>query len=97
MTYKHKRKDMYVFDKDIINKDLIKALDIYNFRDKDLKCESHIQLVPGSIYFLSIDDLDWNYEKLIYITQEQVDRYLILFDITSIEFLEYIEMITKGN
>lgn len=97
MTYIPKRRDMYVFTKDIISEKLLEILAVYDMRNRDLKYKSHIQLVPGSVYFLSVDDLNWDYENLIYITQEQVDTYLILFDITSIEFLEYIEMITNGD
>lgn len=94
-------KNMYIFPESIVTDELIKALK-FHYENRD--CDSYdyykgdIKLVPCDPYFLCYEyDQSWFHKQKINITKEQVDRYLLLFNITSISFLEYIEIILDGD
>lgn len=85
-------RNMYVFTKDVISKELLLSLETYNSRTKAIEYKEHIQLVPAYTYFLTNDDLNWSYKEMIYITQEQVDKFLVLYKTMDMSFLDYMEL-----
>lgn len=87
-------KPLYVFKHEVISDRLIYALE--SFYEKYLKPINPyyiIQLVPSDSYFICYREDGWSCSEKVYITQEQVDKYLILFDSLSIPFLEYMEIL----
>lgn len=98
---KDSEKNMYIFPESIVTDELIKALEFhYEHRD----CSSYdyydgdIKLVPCDPYFLCYEhEQSWFHKRKINITKEQIDKYLLLFNVTSISFLEYIEIILNGK
>lgn len=90
-------KPLYVFEQKVICDRLINALEsFYGEISKEINPVYIIQLVPSDIYFLSYRDVGWSYSEKIYITKEQVDKYLILFDSFEMPFLEYMEILHEG-
>ena len=90
-------KPLYVFEKEVICDRLVNALEyFYRGREIDGKPESVIYLVPSYNYFISYDNSKWTFSEKVYITQEQVDKYLILYDTISMPFLEYMEILHEG-
>ena len=85
-------RNMYVFTKDVISEELLLSLETYNTRTKAIEYTEHIQLIPGYRYFISSDNLNWSYKEMIYITQEQVDKFLVLYKTLDMSFLDYIEL-----
>lgn len=87
-------KPLYVFEQEVICDRLVDALESFYVAIKIGGLpESIIHLVPSYKYFLSYRDLGWSYSEKIYVTQEQVYKYLILFDSLSMPFLEYMEIL----
>lgn len=90
-------KPLYVFEHEVISDRLINALESFHTVDRDtIKPYYIIQLVPTIDYFISYHDRGWSFSEKINITQEQVDKYLILFDSLSMPFLEYMEILHEG-
>ena len=90
-------KPLYVFEQEVICDRLIDALEyFYEFSKRDDKPESIIHLVPSYKYFISYNNSKWAFSEKVYITQEQVDKYLILYDTVSMPFLEYMEILHEG-
>lgn len=90
-------KPLYVFKQEVICDRLIAALEsFYEKYLKPIKPYYIIQLVPSDSYFISYREKGWSYSEKIYITQEQVDKYLILFDSLSMPFLEYMGILHEG-
>ena len=90
-------KPLYVFEQEVICDRLIDALESFH---EPYKTQSKpyyiIQLVPTDSYFISYHNAEWAFSEKIHITQEQVDKYLILFDSLSMPFLEYMEILHEG-
>ena len=90
-------KPLYVFKHEVISDRLIKALEyFYEGEEEAFKPYYTIQLVPTYKYFISYKGGNWVYSEKVYITQEQVDKYLILFASLSMPFLEYMEILHEG-
>lgn len=90
-------KPLYVFEHEVISDKLINALESFHIVDREaIKPYYIIQLVPTYDYFISYVDRGWTYSEKIYITQEQVDKYLVLYDSLSMPFLEYMEILHEG-
>lgn len=94
-------KNLYLFPKRVVSIELINALnahyaDMYGIPiDKAI---TEIALVPHNPYFLdAIYTTNWVYIEKISITQEQVRKYLLLFNVTGLSFLEYIEVILEDK
>ena len=92
-------KNLYFFPEKVVSIELINALsthygDMYGVPiDREIK---RINLVPADPYFLdTYSTRNWVYIEKVIITQEQVDRYLTLFNITGLSFLEYMEIILE--
>lgn len=91
------KKPLYVFEQEVISDRLINALESFHEPYKKESNPYHIiQLVPTSDYFISYIEGTWIHSEKIYITQEQVDKYLVLFDSLSMPFLEYMEILHEG-
>lgn len=89
-----REKPLYVFEDDVICDRLIDALEsFHNVGRGSSKPYYVMQLVPTEDYFISYRDVGWSYSEKINITQEQVDKYLILYDSLSMSFLEYMEIL----
>lgn len=87
-------KPLYAFRNEVISKRLIEALEYFHeVYKKENGPYNVIQLVPTDTYFISYRDRGWIFSEKVYITQEQVDKYLILFASLSMPFLEYMEII----
>ena len=90
-------KPLYVFEGEVICDRLIDALESFH---EPYKTQSKpyyvIQLVPTDSYFISYHNAGWAFSEKVHITQEQVDKYLILFDSLSMPFLEYMEILHEG-
>lgn len=87
-------KPLYVFNHEVISDRLIIALESFHEVEREtIKPYYIIQLVPTSDYFISYRETGWVYSEKVYITQEQVDKYLVLFDSLSMPFLEYMEIL----
>ena len=89
-------KNLYYFPEKIVSRELINAL-ITHYKDIDgelIDTEiTRINLVPADPYFIdTYSSRNWVYIEKITITQQQVDRYLTLFNITGLSFLEYMEI-----
>lgn len=90
-------KPLYVFEHKVICDRLIDALESFHEVYKNgSKPYYIIQLVPTDNYFISYIGGGWVYSEKVYITQEQVDKYLVLFDSLSMPFLEYMEILHEG-
>ena len=90
-------KPLYIFEEEVISDRLINALEYFHEVDREsIKPYYIIQLVPTYHYFISYRDKGWAYSEKIYVTQEQVDKYLNLYDTVSMPFLEYMEILHEG-
>lgn len=90
-------KPLYVFEQEVICDKLTNALESFHEVYKEgSKPYYIIQLVPTDNYFISYIGGTWIHSEKIYVTQEQVDKYLILFDSLSMPFLEYMEILHEG-
>lgn len=90
-------KPLYVFEHEVICERLISVLESFHRVERQaFKPYYVIQLVPSKSYFISYHDGGWSYSEKIYITKEQVDKYLILYDSLSMSFLEYMEILHEG-
>lgn len=90
-------KPLYVFEQEVICDRLIDALEsFYTTNRKRSKPHYMIQLVPTESYFISYHDAGWAFSEKVYISKEQVDKYLILYDTLSMSFLEYMEILHEG-
>ena len=90
-------KPLYVFEQEVICDRLLEALETFHEPyKKGSKPYYIVQLVPTDKYFISYKGANWIYSEKIHITQEQVDKYLILFDSLSMPFLEYMEILHEG-
>lgn len=90
-------KPIYVFEQELISDRLINALESFHVVEKEtIKPYYIIQLVPTYDYFISYREGTWVYSEKVYVTQEQVDKYLILYDTISMPFLEYMEILHEG-
>lgn len=90
-------KPLYVFKQEVICDRLIDALESFHEVFKKGSNPYYIiQLVPSESYFISYRNVVWSFSEKIYITQEQVDKYLILYDSLSMSFLEYMEILHEG-
>ena len=90
-------KPLYVFEQQLISDRLVNALEsFYDGSRIDGKPSSGVYLVPSSGYFISYNNSKWTFSEKVYITQEQVDKYLILYDTISMPFLEYMEILHEG-
>lgn len=87
-------KPLYVFEGEVICDRLVEALESFHEAYKNgSKPYYIIQLVPTDSYFISYHNSGWAFSEKIYITQEQVDKYLVLYDTISMPFLEYMEIL----
>ena len=87
-------KPLYVFEQEVICDRLIDALEsFYTVNRKRSKPYYRIQLVPTESYFISYYNAAWAFSEKVYISKEQVDKYLILYDTISMSFLEYMEIL----
>ena len=90
-------KPLYVFEQEVICERLTEALESFHeVYKKGSKPYYIIQLVPTDNYFISYVNTTWVYSEKVYITQEQVDKYLNLYDTVSMPFLEYMEILHEG-
>ena len=91
-------KPLYVFEQEVISDRLIDALESFYEAPKEEKRPSYsiLQLVPSYNYFVSYNNTEWTFSEISYITQEQVDKYLVLYDTISMPFLEYMEILHEG-
>lgn len=94
-------KNMYIFSESIVTDELIKALE-FHYENRDCNSydfyEGDIKLVPCDPYFLCYEyEKFWFHKEKINITKEQLDKYLLLFNVTPISFLEYIEIVLDGD
>lgn len=90
-------KPLYVFEQEVICDRLIEALESFHDTQRtSIKPYYVINLVPSDNYFISYNGGTWIYSEEVYVTQEQVDKYLILFDSLSMPFLEYMEILHEG-
>ena len=94
---KDSEKPLYVFEQEVICDRLVNALKyFYDGSRIDGKPSSVIYLVPSYGYFISYNNFAWTFSEKVYITQEQLDKYLILYDTISMPFLEYMEILHEG-
>lgn len=92
-----KEKPLYVFEHEVISDRLINALECFHeVAHKSINPYYIIQLVPTYHYFISYLERTWVHSEKVYITQEQVDKYLNLYDTVSMPFLEYMEILHEG-
>ena len=90
-------KPLYIFEQEVICDRLTEALESFHEVYKnDSNSYYIIELVPTYSYFISYREDTWVYSEKVYVTQEQVDKYLILFDSLSMSFLEYMEILHEG-
>lgn len=90
-------KPLYVFEGDVICDRLVEALESFHEVERHVAKPYYIiQLVPTRDYFISYRDMGWAYSEKVFITQEQVNKYLTLFDSLSMPFLEYMEILHAG-
>ena len=91
-------KPLYIFEQQVISDRLIVALESFYAASKEGRRPFYdiVQLVPSYIYFISYNNSGWSFSEKIYVTQEQVDKYLILYDTVSMPFLEYMEILHEG-
>lgn len=90
-------KPLYIFGQEVICDRLLEALESFHDTHRtSIKPYYVIHLVPSDNYFISYNGGFWIYSEEVYITQEQVDKYLILFDSLSMPFLEYMEILHEG-
>ena len=87
-------KPLYIFNHEVISDKLIDALKSFHGVGREPSKPYYvIQLVPTENYFISYRNAEWVCSEKVYITQEQVDKYLILYDTLSMPFLEYMEIL----
>lgn len=90
-------KPLYIFKQEVISDRLINALESFHVVEREaVKPYYVILLVPTYNYFISYREGTWVYSKKVYVTQEQVDKYLNLYDTVSMPFLEYMEILHEG-
>ena len=91
-------KPLYIFEQQVISDRLIDALESFYSAPKEGRRPFYdiVQLVPSYIYFISYNHSKWSFSEKIYVTKEQVDKYLILYDTVSMPFLEYMEILHEG-
>ena len=91
-------KPLYVFEQEVICDRLIRALESFYESPKEKVRSSYyiVQLVPSYNYFISYNNAGWTFSEIVHITQEQLDKYLILYDTISMPFLEYMEILHEG-
>lgn len=90
-------KPLYIFKHEVINDRLINALETFHEVTKQASEPYYaIYLVPTEDYFISYRKSSWVYSEKVYVTQEQVDKYLLLFDSFEMPFLEYMEILHEG-
>lgn len=88
-------KNLYIFPKNIVTKELIKILESqHEVRSKSYDYfGEHIKLVPTSEYFISYGfNEQWACKQKIIITKKQVDKFLTLYKAVDMTFLDYIEL-----
>ena len=88
-------KPLYVFEQKTICDRLIGALEYFYEAPIEKRKPSYymIQLVPSYKYFISYNNAGWSFSEKVCITQEQVDKYLVLYDTVSMPFLEFMEIL----
>lgn len=87
-----KDSNLYQFNKEVINEELINLLRHQYHSDyaTPLNVE-RIHLVPAREHFMRINNNSkWYYDNLIIVTKEQVDRFLLLNNLTEIKFIDFI-------
>lgn len=91
-------KPLYIFKQEVICDRLIVALESFYEAPKEERRPSYyiVQLVPSYDYFISYINAGWSHSEKVYVTQEQVSKYLVLFDSLSMPFLEYMEILHEG-
>lgn len=91
-------KPLYVFEQEVICDRLIRALESFYEAPKENIWTTYysVQLVPSYNYFISYNSAGWTFSEIVHITQEQLDKYLILYDTVSMPFLEYMEILHEG-
>lgn len=90
-------KPLYIFEGEVICDKLIEALESFHeVFNNGSDLNYIIQLVPTDSYFISYHNTGWSYSEKIYITKEQVDKYLVLYASLSMPFLEYMEILHEG-
>lgn len=85
-------KPLYVFKQEVICDRLIAALEsFYEKYLKPIKPYYIIQLVPSDSYFISYRENGWSCSEKVYITQEQVDKFIQINNVIPMKFVEFIE------
>ena len=85
-------KPLYVFEQEVICDRLVNSLESFNDGSKlDGKPSSGIYLVPSYDYFISYNNFAWTFSEKVYITQEQVDKFIQINNVIPMDFIEFID------